>query len=107
VLETVTAVLELANRPMPTREIHTRACELIGRPLLRSSVKGILSAYTLGGDHRFRRVRHGVYELDTPKTPPVQSKAVGVPARLAEPAAAALARRASADGGANAVRARR
>jgi hypothetical protein len=65
VLETVTAVLELADRPMPTREIHTRACELIGKPLLRSSVKGVLSAYTLGGDRRFRRVAHGVYELDT------------------------------------------
>jgi len=65
VLETVTVVLELADRPMLTREIHLRACELIGKPLLRSSVKGILSACTLGGDRRFHRVAHGVYELDT------------------------------------------
>jgi hypothetical protein len=65
VLETVTVVLELADRPMLPREIHARACELIGKPLLRSSVKGILSAYTIGGDRRFRRVGHGLYELDT------------------------------------------
>ena len=62
-LETVTMVLELAGRPMRPREVHATACELVGRPLSWSSVKGILSAYTIGGDRRFRRVRHGVYEL--------------------------------------------
>jgi hypothetical protein len=39
------------------------ATELLGAPLRWRSVKGILSAYTIGGDKRFRRVRRGVYEL--------------------------------------------
>ena len=47
VLETVTLVLDRADRPMPAAEIHTAANELLGRPLRWSSVKGILSAYTL------------------------------------------------------------
>jgi len=63
VLETVTLVLELAGRPMLVHDIHTAAQCLSGQPLLRTSVKGILSAYTLGGDRRFRRLRRGIYEL--------------------------------------------
>jgi hypothetical protein len=63
VLETVTLVLELAGRPMRACEIHWAATELLGTPLRWRSVKGILSAYTIGGDKRFRRARHGVYEL--------------------------------------------
>ncbi len=62
---TVTLVLARAARPMRAREIHAAASELAGSPLHWSSVKGILSAYTLGGDHRFRRIRRGVYELAT------------------------------------------
>jgi hypothetical protein len=63
VLETVTLVLELAGRPLRACEIHAAARELLGVPLRWRSVKGILSAYTIGGDRRFRRVGHGVYEL--------------------------------------------
>jgi hypothetical protein len=63
VLETVTLVLELAGRPMRASEIHAAANELAYPPLRWRSVKGILSAYTIGGDRRFRRVGHGVYEL--------------------------------------------
>jgi hypothetical protein len=63
VLETVTFVLEVADRPMRAREIHAAATELLHAPLRWRSVKGVLSAYTIGGDRRFRRVRHGVYEL--------------------------------------------
>jgi hypothetical protein len=48
---------------MRTCEIHAGANELLDRPLRWSSVKGILSAYTLGGDRQFRRPRRGVYEL--------------------------------------------
>ena len=65
VLETVTRVLELAGRPMRAREIHAAASELLGTPLHSYSVKGILSAYALGGDRRFHRLRRGVYELAT------------------------------------------
>jgi len=63
VLATVTLVLELAERPLRASEIHAAANTLLGRPLRWQSVKGILSAYTLGGDRRFRRLRRGVYEL--------------------------------------------
>ena len=63
VLETVTLVLELAGKPMPAREIRAAACELAGEPLLSKSVKAALSANVAGEHPRFRRVRHGVYQL--------------------------------------------
>jgi hypothetical protein len=63
VLETVTRVLERAEGPMRACEIHAAACELHGSPLRWPSVKEALSAYTRGGDRRFRRLRRGVYEL--------------------------------------------
>jgi hypothetical protein len=63
VLETFTLVLERADQPLRASEIHAAANTRLGRPLSWSSVKGILSAYTLGGDRRFNRVRRGVYEL--------------------------------------------
>ena len=62
VLETVTLVLEQAGRPLRACKIHAMATDF-GAPLRWRSVKGILSAYTIGGDRRFRRVRRGVYEL--------------------------------------------
>lgn len=43
VLETVTRVLEQADGPMRTSEIHAAAEQLAGEPLLWTSVKGILS----------------------------------------------------------------
>jgi hypothetical protein len=48
---------------MRASEIHAAANALLGSPICSSSVKGTLSAYTLGGDRRFRRVRRGVYDL--------------------------------------------
>ena len=62
-LETVTTVLELADRPMRAREIHAAAEHLLGEPLRWSSVKGILAAYTSGGDRRFQRIRRGCYRM--------------------------------------------
>ena len=38
---------------MRAHEINAGAAELIGAPILWSSVKGILSAHTIGGDHDF------------------------------------------------------
>jgi hypothetical protein len=63
VLETVTLVLERARKPMRAREIHVAAEQLAGEPLLWTSVKAALSADTKGDHPRFRRVRHGVYQL--------------------------------------------
>jgi len=63
VLEAVTLVLERAPVPIRTIEIHAAAQQLLGRPLLRSSVRGILSAHTVGNDHRFIRIRRGLYQL--------------------------------------------
>jgi hypothetical protein len=62
-LEIVTTVLELAGEPMRASEIHAVAAELAGESIGWSSVKGILSAHTTGGDRRFRRIRRGCYEL--------------------------------------------
>jgi len=63
VLETVTLVLERASEPMRAREIHAAACELVGEPLLWESVKAALSADVASEHSRFRRVRHGVYQI--------------------------------------------
>ena len=63
VLETVTLILERAERPMRACEIHAAACEFVGEPLLWNSVKAALSANLTGEHPRFRRVRHGVYQL--------------------------------------------
>lgn len=62
-LEIVTTVLALAEEPMRACEIHAAAAELIGEAISWSSVKGILSTHTIGGDLRFRRIRRGCYEL--------------------------------------------
>ena len=64
VLKAVTMVLEQAGGPMRSREIHEAACDLAGEPLLRTSVKAALSADVTGEHPRFRRVRHGVYQLE-------------------------------------------
>jgi hypothetical protein len=63
VLGTVTRVLEEADRPLRAREIHAAAELVAGRPLLWSSVKGTLAAYSGGDAPRFRRISRGVYEL--------------------------------------------
>jgi hypothetical protein len=62
-LDAVTAVLERASQPMRTIEIHAAAQQLLGRPLLRSSVRGTLSSHTLRDGQRFIRVRRGLYQL--------------------------------------------
>jgi hypothetical protein len=49
---------------MRASEIHAAATSLYDGSLLWHSVKEALSAYTIGGDRRFRRVGYGVYELD-------------------------------------------
>jgi len=63
VLETVIHVLEQAGDPMQVREIHTAAEQLAGELLLWKSVKAALAANVTGEHPRFRRVRHGVYQL--------------------------------------------
>jgi hypothetical protein len=48
---------------MRAREIHEAACELACEPLLWTSVKAALAADVTGEHPRFRRVRHGVYQV--------------------------------------------
>ena len=55
---------------MRAYEIHAAAERLLGQRLRWPSVRGILSAYTIGGDYRFRRLRRGVYVLRQ-KQPPL------------------------------------
>ena len=62
VLETATLVLERAEQPMRVREIHAAAQEIVGKTLLRTSVKAALAVGTTGRSPRFQRVRHGVYQ---------------------------------------------
>ena len=64
VLENVVSVLELSGREMRAREIHAAAEALVGEPLLWTSVKAALASGTAGSSPRFRRVRHGVYQLE-------------------------------------------
>jgi hypothetical protein len=61
VLETITLVLERADRPMQVSEIHTAAEERVGRTLLRTSVKAALAAGSAKDPPHFKRVHHGVY----------------------------------------------
>ena len=49
-------------RPLRACEVYAAASALYGRPLLWHSVKEALSAYTIGGDRRFRSVGYGIYE---------------------------------------------
>ena len=63
VLETITRVLEQADRPLRAREIYKAAERVYGGTLLWSSVKGTLADYSSGETPRFRRVREGGYEL--------------------------------------------
>jgi hypothetical protein len=48
---------------MRASEIYATANAALDTPIRWPSVKGILSAYTLGGDRRFSRVERGVYDL--------------------------------------------
>jgi hypothetical protein len=63
VLETVTEVLRLANRPLRVAEVRLAAEELIRRPLNPSSVNSALSANAAGRHSRFRGVGYGRYRL--------------------------------------------
>ncbi|HEY5159702.1 MAG TPA: hypothetical protein VII83_01400 [Gaiellaceae bacterium] len=63
VLETVTMVVERAAEPMRAHEIQAAAERLVGESLRCTSVKAALSAGVAGEKPRFRRVRHGVYQL--------------------------------------------
>jgi hypothetical protein len=72
VLELITRVLEEADRPMRASEVHAAACKLYDGPLLWHSIKEALSAYTIGGDRRFRRVGYGIYQLARPGQPDVK-----------------------------------
>jgi hypothetical protein len=63
VLSLVTRVLEAAGRPMRACEIYAAATALYGAPIRWGSVKQALSANTIGGDQRFRRIGRGLYVL--------------------------------------------
>jgi hypothetical protein len=48
---------------MRVSEIHIAVEQLLGSPVAYSSVKEALSAHTRVADRRFKRLRHGYYEL--------------------------------------------
>jgi hypothetical protein len=59
----VTQALELAGEPLPVGDIHAAVQELLGGAVSYSSVKRTLSAHARDSSGRFRRIRHGRYEL--------------------------------------------
>ena len=63
VLAALTRVLELAGKPMEVSEIHRAVEHILDVQVPQSTVKDALSAHTVGGDRRFRRIRYGIYEL--------------------------------------------
>jgi hypothetical protein len=63
VLAAVTRILRNAPGPLRVRDIHASVEELVGEPVPYSTVKDALSAHSGRGDYRFRRTRHGCYEL--------------------------------------------
>jgi len=63
VLAAVTRVLESAREPMMVSDIHEAVKRVLDDRVPLSTVKDALSAHTIGGDQRFRRVRQGIYEL--------------------------------------------
>jgi hypothetical protein len=63
ILAAVASILETAAEPLPVRDIHTTVEELLGEPVPYSTMKDALSTHSGRGDHRFRRTRHGRYEL--------------------------------------------
>jgi len=62
VLASVTTVLERADQPMRVRDIHQAVEHCIGEPVPQASVREALSAHTIRGDRRFRRIHRGCYE---------------------------------------------
>ena len=62
-LEAVTAVLDRAGCPLRVREVHAAVEELYGERVPFSSVNEALSTRAGGDGQRFRRVRHGIYDI--------------------------------------------
>jgi hypothetical protein len=63
VIDTITAVLELADQPMRARDIHATAEELLGRPIKWTSVKATLAEHAREPRPRFQRTDHGRYRI--------------------------------------------
>jgi len=65
VLTAVAGVLEGGGRPMSVAEIHAAISSLADAAVPRSSVNAALSSHCRGPSARFRRIRFGVYALNT------------------------------------------
>jgi hypothetical protein len=61
VIDTITAVLELAEQPMRACDIHAAAEDLLGRPIKWTSVKATLDQHATGPRPRFQRTDYGRY----------------------------------------------
>lgn len=60
-VQTVTAVLADAGRPMQVAEVREAVEHRLGHPLSQASIKACLSEYTLRPSPRFERIERGVY----------------------------------------------
>jgi hypothetical protein len=64
VVNTIAAVLELADQPMRARDIHAAAQDLLGAPIKWTSVKATLAANASGSQPRFHRTAYGRYQTN-------------------------------------------
>jgi len=63
VIDTITAVLELADQPMRACDVHAAAEKLLGREIKWSSAKATLAAHASGHDPDSKRVGYGRYRI--------------------------------------------
>ena len=59
----VVQTLELSAVPMSLRDVHLACEELLGREVPYTTVKDCVHKHSRGVGPRFKRVRHGTYEL--------------------------------------------
>jgi hypothetical protein len=63
VLQAVTRVLEVAQQPLRTYEVHQAVSTLLKQPVLYGTVKGCLASRSHGDKAPFERVARGYYRL--------------------------------------------
>jgi hypothetical protein len=69
VIDTIIAVLEIADQPMRARDIRTTAEQLLGRPIKWTSVKATLAEHACGSRPRFQRTGYGRYRIASTRAP--------------------------------------
>jgi hypothetical protein len=61
VIEAIVSVLQVAQQPLPARDVHAAVEALRGEPVNWSTVKNALSTHARADSGRIYRVAHGRY----------------------------------------------